>query len=335
MIISEIKFFLSCATELRAIHANSNPNRQKQLETFLKTWLFYNSSSKNIFWTGKASKAAKPSSWVKEHQFGNLSSARYILRDQGFQGENDIRNQVLTIFKFMQWNYTTKSENNKLKQFQSYDTFYDHNGINGDPNKAYLKADIITDCRFLEGFNPDDEINFINKQDLFPNLNHFLSFNTGYIFEFDLSHKNLNSFIEQLMVASQKFAIEVLALKIGSKGCLVRLMNNPNDFTKAFKVITYALVSSFSNIEDKEDFLKMYPPGNSGVFRTLNNFKISSRVFEIDFNHNNETTLFIDTYKGNEYMYKIIANLLEIYNSTCIVYDENLNQKYPIITKEN
>jgi hypothetical protein len=55
MLITQITFFINCANALLNLHQAGTLLQKRQVETFLKTWFFYNSASQEIYWTGKTS----------------------------------------------------------------------------------------------------------------------------------------------------------------------------------------------------------------------------------------------------------------------------------------
>ena len=144
MLISQIDLFIQCAKALEPKHQTSTPQQKRQIETFLKTWLFYNSSSAEVFWTGMTSQSvidgADP---IVEHWYGNLSSAHHIM-NPGVRGacffDQTKPQQVLEVFKFMQWNKTSKAENIKLRALQRPEVFFGQ--FQGDPRQIYRESGI-------------------------------------------------------------------------------------------------------------------------------------------------------------------------------------------------
>ena len=327
MIISEINFFIECTKILREIYENINagrlrPNtaRQRQLETFLKTWIFYNSSSKKIYWTGRSSEGGLIER-VKEHQYSNLSSVRYILNPE--IGEDffalDNKEQLLSIFRFMQWNYTSKKENSRLREFQNADIFYGE-VINGDPENAYGMAEITLTI--------EDE-----TADMLPRLNTFLEYNNkvnGYTFEIDLTNNRFVNFIQYLTEASNNFNIELEIVTFSNKGCIFRLINNQTNFTDLYRVTMYSLWRCFNNAIEINNFLNQYNYAfaENGPYRNLNNFNYPDRAFTIPINHQNQE-VYLDTYNDIPYKYNLISKILDFFDATCVVYNFNLEKQFP------
>ena len=318
MILSEINFFIKCARELKPIHEDALPPRKKQLETFLKTWLWYNSSSKNIFWTGKTSEAGIINR-VKEHQYSNLSSVRYIM-DNEIMNENffDLSNQeqFKRVFKFMQWNYTSSAENISLKQFQDANVFYGVE-INGDPEIAYQMAEINL-------FEENETANIL------PRLNSFLEYNgdtVGYIFEIDLTNRRLTNFMTYLTDASNRFGIELFVIQFSKKGCIYRLINNQNNFTDLYRLTMYSLWKCFRNTNEIDEFLNTYNYAivENGPYRIINNFTYPTRAFPIETAHQNYGEIYLDTYNDIPYKFNLISKILDFFDATCVVYDYNLD----------
>ena len=137
MLLSNITFFIECVNLLRLQYERASPTKRKQLATFLKTWLFYNSTSKNIYWTGLSTSKGLIEK-VKEHRYSNLATTKYLL-------ENEVRfdnnaDQILWVFERMQWNYTSAKENGELSKLQQYDVFYGR--LNGNLKTLYNEAEI-------------------------------------------------------------------------------------------------------------------------------------------------------------------------------------------------
>lgn len=147
MIIYNILFYIKCVEQLSQLYDEAeNTIQQKTISDMVKIWLFYNSSSES-FWTGMTSTAANnpDNKKVKEHLFSNLSSAKYMLSKKPEMHQKrfcDLSKveKICEIIKFMQWNFTTSEENQKLKPEQDYTRFYTQH--NGDPTQAYKAAGI-------------------------------------------------------------------------------------------------------------------------------------------------------------------------------------------------
>ena len=155
MVIYNILFYIKCVEQLSQFYDEAEKTiQQKTISDMVKIWLFYNSSSES-FWTGMTSKDANipGNKKVKEHLFSNLSSAKYMLSKNSDMHQKrfcDLSKveKICEIIKFMQWNYTTSKENQKLKPEQDYARFYTQH--NGNPAQAYNAAGII-----LHGENRD------------------------------------------------------------------------------------------------------------------------------------------------------------------------------------
>ena len=328
MILTEINFFIKCARLLKPIWIDSDDNRRKQLETFLKTWLFYNSSSKNIYWTGKSSEAGMIEI-VKEHHYGNLSSVQYIM-DDNIMNVNffDLSNQeqFKMIFKFMQWNYTSRHENTSLRPLQVANIFYG-NEINGDPLIAYTMANI--------NLTVEDD-----TADILPRLNNFFDYEInqeGFIFEIDLTNLRLVNFLSNLEEACDKFDIKLSVIKFAKKGCIFRLVNNQNNFSNLYRVTMFSLWKCFSNANEIDDFLNEYNYSivENGPYRSINNFQYPDRAFSIAINHPVYEFVYVDTYNDILYKFDLVSKIFDYFDATCVVYDFNLDQKYPKIELDN
>jgi len=321
MIIKEIQFFLEFAKELKQFYENANPNQKSQILTVLKTWLFYNSSSKNIFWTGFSSSAGM-NQRIKEHQYSSLSSVKYMMNDEiGNVSFFDLSNQekLIKVFGFMQWNYTSKAENNKLREFQDANIFYGHE-INGYPAIAYQLAEIEL---IVEDVTAD----------MMPQLNSFFQYENnqqkGLIFEIDLTNQRLTQFMQKLTEANRRFGIELQVIQLSKKGCIYRLSHNHNNFTDLYRVTMFSLLKSFKNTYEIEAFLQMYNYAitDNGPYRNLNNFQYPSRAFEIDINHQIYNSVYLDTYNDIQYKYKIMSKILDFFDASLEIYDFELNKQ--------
>lgn len=325
MIIKEIKFFLEFAKELKPFYDNANSDQQRQILTVLKTWLFYNSNSKNIFWTGRSS-AAGMKQRVKEHQYSNLSSVKYIMNDEiGNVCFFDLSNQkkFIKVFGFMQWNYTSKEENNRLREFQDASIFYAPE-INGDPVISYqlAKIELITEnetADMLSKFNSFFQYEDIQQE--------------GLIFEIDLTNQRLTKFIQNLTEASIHFGIQLQVIQLSKKGCIYRLNKDQNNFTDLYRVTMCSLWKSFRNSTEIEKFLNTYNYviNENGPYRNINNFQYPNRAFSIDIINNHENFVYIDTYNDIPYKYNLMSKILDYFDANLVVYDFNLKQQHPII----
>jgi hypothetical protein len=185
MIIYNILFYIKCIENLSPIyHQDEITKKQKKtISDMVKIWLFYNSSGK-LFWTRMTSDDAKSEKKVAEHQYSNLSSAKYMLsKDKNLHSklfcELSKVEKICEIIKFMQWNYTTSKENQYLKPHQEYDEFYKR--YNGDPKKAYNAAGIK-----LTG----------DEKNLSGDLNNFLKNQHEVVFEVKIKKQLLCNFVD-------------------------------------------------------------------------------------------------------------------------------------------
>ena len=132
---SEISVFIKCLPPLRIVYEQSDLKQKKSIATFFKTFLFYNSTLKSVFWTGLAtSKRARK----KEHWYSTLTTAVQLLEKShdalDFDEKSDA-DKIFWIYRRMQWNYATKSQNGALKKQQGIDLFFSTH--NGDPKSPY------------------------------------------------------------------------------------------------------------------------------------------------------------------------------------------------------
>ena len=305
MIILDIQFFLSCVKEIKPLYVISNDNHKRQLETFIKTWIFYNSSQKKIYWTGKSSTMVTPQDKVKEHWYGNLSSAKYCLNNMVFCEGNQIKN-FLKVFAFMQWNYTTQNQNISLIPFQNYDMFYKPNEIKGDPEEAYRRAGIefITDPHHVN---------------LLPVIEQFLSIDITECHIFEIVLKG--QYLINLTNALQHYN-DIVSLKIGDKGMLVKTVSR--DFTNCYKIVMTEILNTISGTVYAESFLGLVNQ-NTGPYRFENNFTYPNRSFSVNFNN---TIIYLNTYNPNKYKYDKLIQVLDILDGNCLVYDKNLTSIY-------
>jgi hypothetical protein len=183
MIIYNILFYIKCVEQLSQFYDEAEKTiQQKTISDMVKIWLFYNSSSES-FWTGMTSTEANipDNKKVKEHLFSNLSSAKYMLSKNSDMHQKrfcDLSKveKICEIIKFMQWNFTTSKENQKLKPEQDYARFYTQH--NGDPAQAYNAAGIN-----LHG----------TKRDKANDLSNLFKRNYELIIEIKLNRKYLKS----------------------------------------------------------------------------------------------------------------------------------------------
>jgi hypothetical protein len=326
-IIKDVKFFIQCSENLRELYDNTDENRQRQLITMLKTWLFYNSSSKDIFWTGKSSRSVLNGGHtiVKEHWFGNLSSAEFILNPnvghEDFFGLSKIE-QFLKIFQFMQWNYATQKENQMLRNFQNPNRFY--NEFNGNPNLIYNEARID-----LVDVHPENNL-LTQFERFFNNENYQEENNNSYVFEVTLSNNLLVTFCDALEAAENYFQIEVRKMKIGKKGMVFRI-NSRNSFASFYRITMFALWRCFSNQKQIQNFLVETNRviGETGPYRYENNFdaRFGNYAFPLTIVEGdlfNNTVWLWARYNDSE-KYRLLSQILEFFDANLFIYDHNLN----------
>ena len=205
MLISNIFFFIECADILRTKYSAGTGSQKKQLVTFLKTWLWYNSGSKNIFWRGWSTEEGRIER-VKEHWYSNLSTANFLM-DKGIR-DLSRKEQVLWIFKRMQWNYTSVKENQRLIHDQDYTRFYGK--LKGDASKLYENNNLV--------------IGEEKRVDLLPKLKDFFEAGTGsntLYAEISFEEGNNRKFQKGISFASESLKIDYKDFMVSSKGWLV------------------------------------------------------------------------------------------------------------------
>lgn len=215
MLFYDILFYIKCIENLSLIYHEDKITRKqkKTISDMVKIWLFYNSSGQ-LFWTGMTSYEAIKGKKVAEHQHSNLSSTKYMLsKDKQIHKrlfcELSKVEKICQIIKFMQWNYTTSNENQKLKPHQEYDKFYRIH--KGDPKEAYKAAgiklqgnakDLSNDLIIF--FNKDHEIVFemkINKKllDKFVNDKSFYNIRLNTNQAIFISNKNFDQVVKDII----------------------------------------------------------------------------------------------------------------------------------------
>jgi hypothetical protein len=328
-IIKDIKFFMQCAENLRELHQHSDENRRRKLCTMLKTWLFYNSTSKDIFWTGKSSNSVlNGGDRVKEHWFGNLSSVQYILNPQ--IGDNDFFelseiHKFLKILEFMNWNYTTPAENQRLRSFQNVTRFY--NEFNGDPNRMYNAAGI-------DLVDVDPENNLLPKLERFFNSGEDQENSNSYVFEITLSNNLLNIFCNALEAGANHFGVDITKVKIGKKGLIYKLTSCKST-ASFYRITMFALWRCFFNQTQIQNFLNETNRDicATGPYRRENNFDASYGNYGfsltiVEGNLFNDTVWLWSRYNDAE-RYRLISQILEFLDADAnlFIYDYNLNIK--------
>lgn len=317
---------MQCAENLRELHQHSDENRRRQLTTMLKTWLFYNSTS-NVFWTGKSSRSVlNGAEKVKEHWFGNLSSVQYILNPE--IGDNDFFElteiqKFSKIIGFMQWNYTTPVENQRLRNFQNLTRFY--NEFNGDPNVMYNAAGID-----LEDVKPEN--NLLSQFERFFNNEEDQENSNSNIFEVTLSNNLLITFCNSLEEGANHFNLEINLVKIGMKGVIYKITNR-SSFANFYKVTIFALWSCFKNQEEIQTFLNETNReiGHSGPYRQSNNFDATygNYAFHLPIVEGDlfDNIIWLSSRYNDSERHRLILQILEFFDASLCVYDCDLNIK--------
>lgn len=327
MLISQIDLFIQCAKALLPKHQKSTPQQKRQIETFLKTWLFYNSSSAEVFWTGRTSKSViEGGDPIAEHWYGNLSSAHYIM-NKGVSGTSFFNltkpQQLLEIFKFMQWNRTTKAENIMLRPLQRPEFFFSQ--FQGDPLQIYQEAGI--------------QLIQIGK-DLLDDLTNFFDYAASNskekktIFDIAMSQsRRLNQFRDNLFLASRNFDLKLLFIRVGNKGCFYRINNDgikKNSMASFYKITMTALLKLFKSQEEFSQFLENYnyQVTDNGPYRLANTFdqRHINRTFSVDLRKGiHPSTIWLWTRMSDERKYIQLMELFEFFGAGFVVYNYNLS----------
>lgn len=325
--IRDIIFFIQCIENLRDLYQNADENRRKQLSTMLKTWMFYNSTEKDIFWTGNSSDSVlNGGDKVKEHHFGNLSSVEYILNPEiGNQDFFELTtvNQLLKIFQFMQWNYTTPAENQRLRNFQNTTRFYDE--FEGNPNLIYNEAGIELE-------NVEAETNLLPKLERFFNNMEGNQNSNSKIYEVTLSNNLLNTFCNALEEGVNHFELDIKMVKIGKKGVIYKLTNRSSS-ANFYKITMFALWKCFRNQEEIKTFLNETNReiGESGPYRRFNNFDktYGNYAFSLPIVEGNlfDNIIWLWSRYNDTERYRLVSQILEFFEASLCVYDCDLNIK--------
>ena len=306
MLISGILFYLKCIETLSNLPIQ-NDRQRKMLATFLKTWLFYNSSSKSIFWTGLSSPEGIVDR-VKEHRFSNLATITFILKN-GLPNDN-IRENILWIFERMQWNYTTVAENKRLSSFQQYEYFY--NKLNGDIGALYRKANV--DIKIFDA-----------EANLFSTLQDFILNTSTFTVEISLDTKFIQKFLNGIIYAEDNIKINdnYRVMEIPKKGILIAA----ESYATLFKIILSGYLFCFKNTTTINQFRARYNyPDDRGPFRLMNNFTTQvSRVFSIT---RNNYTIYSSTYRGKEDMIRLLEIVSDYFDSQITYFDQDFNLLY-------
>jgi hypothetical protein len=324
MLISQIDLFIQCAKALLPKHQKSKPQQKRQIETFLKTWLFYNSSSAEVFWTGKTSKSViEGADPIAEHWYGNLSSAHRIMNPGAFGASffNQPKpQQLLDVFKFMQWNKTSKAENIRLRPLQRPEVFL--NQFQGDPRLIYREAGIEL---IQEGNDILDEL-----MDFFDYVGDNNEKKT--IFDIGMSQsRRLRQFRDSLFLASTNLDLQLLFVQVGKKGCFYRINNDGinNSMASFYKITMTALLKLFKNQDEFSQFLETYnyQVRDNGPYRIANTFdqRYIGCTFSVDLRRGiHPRTIWLWTRMNDERKYKQLMELFEFFEAGFVVYNYNL-----------
>lgn len=307
--INEINFFTSCCRELQPTFLNANPKEQNQIATFLKTWIFYNSASKNLFWTGKYTEQGLKDG-VKEHWYPGLTVTKKLLETpEAFANNKEL---FFRVFSWMQWNYTSKQENQRLKSYQAPGVF-DSSPINSDPTLSYQLANI----ELLE--NP-------SHQNVLPIIRDFFAQRLrkdGIVVQFNVNPTIAMSF---LLVADELNLTEKILCLRGSK--YLYYQGTLADLCK----LVFTLFIHMINEQEYLQFLNDYnTPLNNAPIRSINNFNVEEhRTFIISTNEQsfpNFLEFFATTYRDGNYVYKWIDNMMDHLNLEWFVFNPNFERK--------
>lgn len=306
MLLSNISFFIECVNLLKDQYHKASPSKKKQLATFLKTWLFYNSTSKSIFWTGFSTKEGIVEQ-VKEHRYSTLASTKYLLQ-KDVRFENN-RQQILWVFEKMQWNYTSSDENKRMSKLQQFETFYGR--MKGELSELYREAKI-------ELVEEKKGNNFYPTLDFF--LNSIDSPNT-IITEIELPRGLMNKFEKGLNYSITHLCSKVEVLKVPSKGFIIKAAS----YSNIFEAIQCGFLYSMKLDQLKKFSLanKYQLQENSGPYRLINTFvKETNRVFKVFVE---KTPVYLSTYNNTNYKMQLMNRIAEFNDSILYFFDSKLN----------
>lgn len=306
MILSDISFYLECISLLKPQYARADNAKKKQLSTFLKTWLFYNSTSKNIYWTGYSTQPGMIER-VKEHRYSNLATTRYLLeRELPFSNKIE---QILWVFERMQWNYTSSPENKKMSNLQQYETFYGR--LRGDLHDLYNEA----------------KIELIEEKpgaDLLESLHNLFckgaTEKTSFV-EIELETRHIKLFNKGLDYAIEKLNANINYIKVFQKGFII----SGKTFTDIYKAVEAGYLSSMK-MSDLLNFSLRYRyelNENRGPYRLRNTFDSQpGRAFKVLVE---KTPVYFSTYNGKKAQKALIDKIAEYFDSKIVFFDSNLN----------
>jgi hypothetical protein len=314
MIIFNILFYLKCIDEFYNLynHQDTTTEQKNAIESILKVWLFYNSSNE-MYWTRYISSVGRiETKRVKEHRYSNKSSIKFILSNDKTMhsilfNEKSNQEKVCDILKFMQWNYTSKKENQDLKKFQNYSDFYTI--YKGNPDLAYEKANIT-----LELFNKLDEMNDLSWK--FSSL--FLC-DVSVVIEISLEDKKLlNKFYNHY-----RFHNPGNIIRLGKKQVVISHIDHFLCFKSIVQELTKALHLKVFETFIREKGIDLNEVSSPYSMNEKN--KESIKLYD------NPKTYFITSEKNIENYYSLLDDLLSFVNGKLIVYSKDLK----IIFKRN
>jgi len=303
MLISNISFFIDCIKSLKKNYQQGNEKQRKQLATFIKTWIWYNSASIKVFWTGKTTGNGK----VKEHWFSNLTTARQIL-ENGFD-TTDRKSQILWVFKRMQWNYTSAKENRDLIREQDYEVFLKEH--KGNPEAAYKAI----------GLNLHTE----EKRPGSVLITEFLSkkrSDKSVIVEIGFDDGVRHDFLKVIAAIGQTRGDRLEILRITNTNLLVA--------AKSFSELFVALMIATLGIMKKDEiksFLESIgydEKSDRGPYRFVNNYRTQThRVFSVK---TKAGEVFMTTYNNNSYKFSLLNRLGQFMQINFIFFDHLFNE---------
>jgi len=310
MLISNILFFIECAEQLRPSYNNKKTtNKQKkQLATFLKTWIWYNSHSEEIFWTGLYTEESKKPKRVKEHWYSNLTTAEYLLK----KGIDKLRkkDQINWIFERMRWNYASRKQNIDLITKQKFDTFY--NEFDGNPKLAYKSLGIKLKKHEKSVFSEKIKSFILKKRK-----------NKSSIIEIGFTNNEHKNFKKGLNNASNALKTECELFEISNKNLIIE----SSSFSQLFKTMMSGLWA-LMNEDELLNFIDEHGYGyenGDGPFRKENNFSTQKhRVFSVK--TKNRKNIFMTTYNNNGYKYALLNKLAEYLDIELTFFDFEFNE---------
>ena len=295
--ISHIVFFIDTCRAIQPHYLHANVEQKNQLITFLKTWIFYNSGSKQTFWTGFYTEEGLYQ--TKEHWFPGKPVVQRLMSDPNLS-INSKRELVLRIFKYMQWNYTTQQQNQALRPYQTEQHFFNE-PINGEPRISYQ----------LAGINLLNGNNHVNQ---FPILDNFIRSlqQKDIVIQFTLKKSYRIAMLEQ-----SEFLNIPNVILFGDKYVL---------FSGSLKKLQMLLFRTFSSVKSETDVLNFCaqfgpnPPIRREAFADRN-FTIprKGRGF------NDPNPLNGSTHRGAIYLFPWFQKIIDKLDGDWVAMDYNLN----------